>query len=185
MASSGSPIPPAKTHQSSNRSYNVASIWETAAALNDDQLRVIEELNAACSQRPVPIHVRSDSVIRLFFACDLFRPVFLGSNIQNALFGLLYWQIVDDRRSQTAATGTHDSLVPASAASSGTGAAKGGDSGYVGSLKDAVLRNTNQFHKWHSELEAACASEMEEKYKRYADLLNSHLASCDSILSQV
>ena len=71
-------------------------------------------------------------------------------------------------------------------ANSGTGAAKGGgDSGYVGSLEDAVLRNTNQFHKWHSELEAACASEMEEKYKRYADLLNSHLSSCESILGQV
>ncbi len=41
-----------------------------------------------------------------------------------------------------------------------------------------------QFHKWHSELEAACASEMEEKYKRYADLLNSHLSACESILSK-
>ena len=59
MASAGSPNPVGKT-QVSNRSYNVASIWETAAALDDDQLRVIEELNAACSQRPVPIHVRSD-----------------------------------------------------------------------------------------------------------------------------
>ena len=42
-----------------------------------------------------------------------------------------------------------------------------------------------QFHKWHSELEAACASEMEEKYKRYADLLKSHLTSCEGILGQV
>ena len=80
------------------------------------------------------------------------------------------------------------------AAHEGSHAALGGDGGamaagkgdsYVGSLEDAVLRNTNQFHKWHSELEAACASEMEEKYKRYADLLNSHLSSSESILGQV
>eukprot|EP00955_Chlamydomonas_euryale_P073790 361840-Chlamydomonas_euryale.AAC.15 len=56
---------------------------------------------------------------------------------------------------------------------------------FQGTLEDAVLRNTNQFHKWHSELEAACALEMEEKYKRYADLLNSHWSSCDAILNQV
>lgn len=56
---------------------------------------------------------------------------------------------------------------------------------YVGTLEDAVLHNTNQFHKWHAELEAACASEMEEKYKRYADLLNNHLKLCDGILSKV
>jgi hypothetical protein len=43
----------------------------------------------------------------------------------------------------------------------------------------------SQFHKWHSELEAACASEMEEKYKRYADLLNSHLSACEAILAKV
>jgi len=61
----------------------------------------------------------------------------------------------------------------------------GADSAYVGTLEDAVLSNANQFHKWHSELEAACASEMEEKYKRYADLLNSHLKSCEGILAKV
>lgn len=56
---------------------------------------------------------------------------------------------------------------------------------FVGTLEDAVLHNTNQFHKWHSELEAACALETEEKYKRYADLLNSHLRSTETILSKV
>jgi hypothetical protein len=34
---------------------------------------------------------------------------------------------------------------------------------YSGTLEDAVLQNSNQFHKWHTELEAACASETEEK----------------------
>jgi hypothetical protein len=81
---------------------------------------------------------------------------------------------VDDRRAvPSGAPGEH-----------GGGTAKG-ESSYVGTLEDAVLRNTNQFHKWHSELEAACALEMEEKYKRYADLLNSHWSSCESILGQV
>ena len=56
---------------------------------------------------------------------------------------------------------------------------------YLGTLEEAVLHNTHQFHKWHTELEAACASETEEKYKRYADLLNSHLRSCETILSKV
>jgi ABC-type transporter Mla subunit MlaD len=56
---------------------------------------------------------------------------------------------------------------------------------YVGTLEDAVLQNSNQFHKWHSELEAACASETEEKYKRYANLVNQHLESCDQILAKV
>lgn len=56
---------------------------------------------------------------------------------------------------------------------------------YVGTLEDAVLQNTNQFYKWHSELEAACASETEEKYKQYADLLNSHLKACGDISGKV
>lgn len=56
---------------------------------------------------------------------------------------------------------------------------------YVGSLEEAVLHNANQFHKWHTELEAACASETEEKYKQYGQLLQSHLASCDRLQDQV
>jgi hypothetical protein len=59
-----------------------------------------------------------------------------------------------------------------------------GDS-FVGTLEDAVLQNANQFHKWHTELEAACASETEEKYKQYAQLLQNHLASCDNLQGQV
>ncbi|KAG1657780.1 hypothetical protein FOA52_012858 [Chlamydomonas sp. UWO 241] len=86
--------------------------------------------------------------------------------------------IVDDRRAVT-------SGAPGDAVHGGGSAKGGGESSYVGTLEDAVLRNTNQFHKWHSELEAACALEMEEKYKRYADLLNSHWSSCESILGQV
>lgn len=55
----------------------------------------------------------------------------------------------------------------------------------MGSLEDAVLHNANQFHKWHTELEAACASETEEKYRQYAQLLQGHLASCDKLQDQV
>ncbi len=65
------------------------------------------------------------------------------------------------------------------------GATKAGaHDGYVGTLDSAVLHNVNQFHKWHAELEAACALETEEKYKRYADLLSSHLTTCEGILKQ-
>lgn len=82
--------------------------------------------------------------------------------------------MVDDAAAGPSGTSAPDSH--------GRGAKEGA---YVGTLEDAVLHNANQFHKWHAELEAACASEMEEKYKRYADLLNSHLQSCDGILAKV
>jgi hypothetical protein len=71
-----------------------------------------------------------------------------------------------------------------STSSSSAAKAAVGDS-YTGSLEDAVLHNANQFHKWHTELEAACASETEEKYKRYAGLLGGYLASCDGLQEKV
>jgi hypothetical protein len=74
----------------------------------------------------------------------------------------------------------------AEAALSSSSAAKAaGAESYTGSLEDAVLHNANQFHKWHTELEAACASETEEKYKRYAGLLGGYLASCDGLQDKV
>lgn len=45
-------------------------------------------------------------------------------------------------------------------------------------------KNSNA-RRWHAELEAACASEMEEKYKRYADLLLGHQSACREILAKV
>ena len=87
-----------------------------------------------------------------------------------------------------AATSTSSSggaAAAASAASAAATAAAVSKDSYVGTLEDAVLHNTSQFHKWHSELEAACASETEEKYKRYADLLNCHVQSCETILHRV
>jgi hypothetical protein len=59
------------------------------------------------------------------------------------------------------------------------------EDGYDGNLDDAVLQNANQFHKWHSELEAACATETEQKYQQYAQLLISHLQACESIQKKV
>ncbi|KAL3152568.1 hypothetical protein ABBQ32_001593 [Trebouxia sp. C0010 RCD-2024] len=52
-------------------------------------------------------------------------------------------------------------------------------------LEDIVLHSTNQFYKWHSELEAAFASETEEKYKQYAAELQGRLDRCADILSKV
>jgi hypothetical protein len=71
------------------------------------------------------------------------------------------------------------------AVSSSSAAKAAGAESYTGSLEDAVLHNANQFHKWHTELEAACASETEEKYKRYAGLLGGYLASCDGLQDKV
>ncbi|MEW5317182.1 MAG: hypothetical protein WDW38_008507 [Sanguina aurantia] len=114
-----------------SRSYTAASAWEHTAALNEAQLRVVDQLGQYCSQRPYPTHVVEDQ---------------------------RYTAESSDSQAKDA---------------------------FVGTLEDAVLHNTNQFHKWHSELEAACASETEEKYKRYADLLNSHLRSTEAILGKV
>ena len=52
-----------------NHAYNVASIWEKAAALDEDQLRVIEDLNASCSQRPIPAHVRFHDTLMFGLHC--------------------------------------------------------------------------------------------------------------------
>lgn len=52
-------------------------------------------------------------------------------------------------------------------------------------LEDTVLHSTNQFYKWHSELEAAFASETEEKYKQYAAELQGRLDTCADILGKV
>ena len=52
-------------------------------------------------------------------------------------------------------------------------------------LEDVVLHSTNQFYKWHSELEAAFAHETEEKYKQYATELEGRLSTCADILSKV
>ena len=51
-------------------------------------------------------------------------------------------------------------------------------------IEDVVLHSTNQFYKWHSELEAAFASETEEKYKQYAAELQSRLDNCAEILGK-
>jgi hypothetical protein len=69
--------------------------------------------------------------------------------------------------------------------SGGGGGGEGGGGGGSKRLEAAVLHNVNQFHKWHAELEAACAMEQDEKYRRYGDLLASHVATCDAILAQV
>lgn len=51
-------------------------------------------------------------------------------------------------------------------------------------IEDVVLHSTNQFYKWHSELEAAFASETEEKYKQYAAELQGRLNNCAEILGK-
>ena len=51
-------------------------------------------------------------------------------------------------------------------------------------LEDVVLHSTNQFYKWHSELEAAFASETEEKYRQYGTELQGRLDACADILGK-
>ncbi len=44
-----------------------------------------------------------------------------------------------------------------------------------GPLDEVVLENSNQFYRWHSELEAAQTLETEEKYKEYAASLKGQI----------
>ena len=54
-----------------------------------------------------------------------------------------------------------------------------------GPLDEAVLENSNQFYRWHSELEAAQTLETEEKYKEYAASLRGQIQGLDLQHSKV
>ena len=62
---------------------------------------------------------------------------------------------------------------------------KGGKATVEGPLEEAVLENSNQFYRWHSELEAARILETEEKYKEYAASLRSQIEALDVQHSKV
>ena len=49
----------------------------------------------------------------------------------------------------------------------------------------APITQSSAFYKWHSEIEAARSLETEGKYRQYADTLEAHLGTCDSILSTI
>ena len=53
------------------------------------------------------------------------------------------------------------------------------------SLEDAVLENSSQFHRWHSEMEAARALGTEVKYQHYADTLKENLGALEELQSRV
>ena len=52
-------------------------------------------------------------------------------------------------------------------------------------FEDAVLHNSTDFYKWHSELEATRTSETEEKFRRYAATLQGYLDACNELLGKV
>ena len=52
-------------------------------------------------------------------------------------------------------------------------------------FEDAVLHNSADFYKWHSELEATRTSETEEKFRRYAATLQGYLDACNELLGKV
>ena len=54
-----------------------------------------------------------------------------------------------------------------------------------GSLEEKVLENSNQFYRWHSELEAARTLETEEKYQQYAKSLRGHLQAVEGLRDKV
>lgn len=52
-------------------------------------------------------------------------------------------------------------------------------------FEEAVLHNSADFYKWHSELEATRTSETEEKFRRYAATLQGYLDACNELLGKV
>ena len=54
-----------------------------------------------------------------------------------------------------------------------------------GAASDAVLHSTSEFYKWFSELEAAKASEAEEKYNRHSKTLERHIGVCNDLLKTI
>lgn len=63
--------------------------------------------------------------------------------------------------------------------------AQPGDAASTSSIDEAVLENSNQFYRWHSELESARTLETEEKYQQYADSLRSQLTVLEQLQAQV
>lgn len=127
-------VPPVRGHQltgAASKSYSLASTWEQAAELTDEQLKAIEVINERCSSRPLRAHVVDDMV---------HAP-----------------EVVVDAAQES----------------------------YVGTLEDATLTNNNQFYKWWSDLETACATEAERKYKEYGQLLNTYLSTCQEIAQKI
>ena len=61
----------------------------------------------------------------------------------------------------------------------------GEDGEFKGVLEEVVLHTSNEFYRWHTELEAARTSATEEKYQHYADTLKGHYASCQELLGKV
>jgi len=90
----------------------------------------------------------------------------------------LYWHFLFKKLSCWYLQLTQDGGAAQPAASSREGALEAAQE----QIEDVVLHSTNQFYKWHSELEAAFASETEEKYKQYAAELQGRLDSCAEIL---
>lgn len=58
------------------------------------------------------------------------------------------------------------------------------DGDFKGTLEDVILHSTNEFYRWHTDLEAARISETEEKYQHYAQTLKGHHASCQELLGK-
>lgn len=55
----------------------------------------------------------------------------------------------------------------------------------AGPRLDVVLNNSSEFYKWYSELEAARASEAEEKYERHAKALERRAEICHGLLQTI
>ena len=59
------------------------------------------------------------------------------------------------------------------------------DGDFKGALEEVILHSSNEFYRWHTELEAARISETEEKYQHYADTLKAHYVTCQALLGKV
>jgi hypothetical protein len=148
-------------------------VWEASAALTEEQLGVINMIAQSCAASPYPSHVGAapapHSLVTRVAASRLLpaAPPPPTASPASALPPRSA-QIQEDKGAggsaqDAAAAATAAGRSAGSQQQQGGSAAAAAKDSYSGTLEDAVLHNGNQFHKWHTELEAACASETEEK----------------------
>ena len=128
--------------------------------LSEEQERALDLVSQHCAERPLPQQVANGAPpvrARFRHLCQV---------------QTLSWALQVLERDTTAAAHHQDGATEESEANRG-------------SLEEKVLENSNQFYRWHSELEAARTLETEEKYQQYAKSLRGHLQALEGLQDKV
>jgi hypothetical protein len=136
--------------------YNVAQVWERFAPLSLEQQNVLDLLSQPCSRWPFQEDASTS-------------PSSVGTS------SLLHERgNKDDLGSRGGGAATREP-----SASQGKAASVAGD------FDDATFKNSEEFYKWFSGVEAVYLSETESKFREYATSLKEHSQNLAGILSQI